>query len=233
MDYNVYYDNANHSYHELVNMLLQNITPEYRSTVLNKLVSYNNQLMISQSQYDPVRLGLLNSRKKDVNELQHPSMYNNTPHNNQNQMPIPLTLPVRASSSFPTQQNKSNVRDPALNISSQTNTSHNVRDPTLNISSQTNTSYNVRDPALNIGSRTKDKNTQYMNPILQTKTNNREYAQKEIDIDDIIDDFSRQERSDTLQEESLEAKLRKLDILHKKIITDKKQRRKNKNSSIL
>jgi hypothetical protein len=168
MDYN-----ANYSYHELVNMLLQNITPEYRSSILNKLVSYNNQLMISQSQYDPARSGLLNSRKKDVNELQHPSTYNNNRFSNQ-QMPMPLTLPMRASSSYPVQPAKSTARPPI----------------------------------------------KFM----------EENVQGEIDIDDIINDFSPQE---TPQTESMEAKLRKLDTLHKKIIADKRQRRKNKNASIL
>ncbi len=141
---------TNHTYHELVNMLLQNITPEFRSMVLNKLVTYNNQLIKSQS-YDPARPSALNSRRKDVNELQHPSMYSNTRSNN----PTPLTLPIRGNNFTVNQVTPTYIPEP-------------------------------RAP--------------------------------EIDIDDIIDDFS--------EPESLESKLRKIDALHKKIITDKKQRRK-------
>jgi hypothetical protein len=148
------------SYVDLVNMLLQNITPEYRAIILNKLVTYNNQLLaqanMSPIQIDPTRSSLLNARKKDVSELQHPSIYGNQDQRNN----VPLSLPIRANNNFPSQK-------------------------------------------------------------------------EEIDINDIIDDIiddNHNSHSDDKKLDLLDAKLRKLDILHKKIIADKK-RRKNRNSS--
>jgi len=139
-------------------MLSQNITPEYRAMVLNKLTIMNQNLM-KQTPIDPARPGVLSSRKKDISELQHPSVYNNG--NNR----LPTQLP---NFQLPLNNEKRNHNPP----------------PEKKYSP-----YPVGD---------------------------------NFDIDDIIDDFSQEPKN----EESIDDKLKKLNMLHSKIIADKKQRRK-------
>uniref|UniRef100_A0A6C0CA78 Uncharacterized protein n=1 Tax=viral metagenome TaxID=1070528 RepID=A0A6C0CA78_9ZZZZ len=89
------------SYSELVNTLSQNITPEQRAVVLNKLTIMNQNLLNSAKVYAPVskndgvefkssapvRAGVPSHRKKDISELQHPSMYNNANNRMPTQIP--------------------------------------------------------------------------------------------------------------------------------------------------
>jgi hypothetical protein len=87
-------------YWTLVQMLMNQITPEIRKLVLEKLTEMNNHLIIKpsvHSQSDLSRSSVLNSRKKDVLEIQHPSLdFLNTTAS----IPIPLNMPINANNQF-------------------------------------------------------------------------------------------------------------------------------------
>lgn len=162
-----YQKNSTTDYASLVNALTCQITPEYRAVILDKLVEINNQLLAKTqsssrgnqfvNQSDPARSCILNPRKKDVSELQHPS----TLANSYTPSIVPITRPSH---------------------------SHAL--------SQTP--------------------SQYTPSIKKT-------IEPEFNIDDIIDDFELSEETT-----SLDDKLNKLSSLHKKILSEKKMRRKIK-----
>ena len=97
MDYQYMNTNqiSNLDYWSLVNMLMIQITADTRKQILDRLTEMNNQLLIGmkpQIQPDLARSSMLNSRKKDVSEIQHPSLdrinplpLNGIPMNNNNQ----------------------------------------------------------------------------------------------------------------------------------------------------
>lgn len=90
----------NLDYWSLVQMLLTQISPETRSIILERLVELNNQLLIgSQSTIQPdlARAAVLSSRKKDMSEIQHPSMDR---FNYKGQNPLPLNIPINANNHF-------------------------------------------------------------------------------------------------------------------------------------
>lgn len=95
MDYNnIQYNQIKHmDYWGLVNTLTNQISPETRSMVLDKLVEMNNSLLTTSSgvQMDLSRSTMLNSRKKDVTEIQHPSL---DLFNNKGANPLPMGLPT-------------------------------------------------------------------------------------------------------------------------------------------
>lgn len=79
-------------YWSLVNMLTQQISPITRKQILEKLMEMNNQLFMGQQtniQMDLSRAGALNSRKKDVTELQHPAM---DPRQFKGNNPVPVNF---------------------------------------------------------------------------------------------------------------------------------------------
>jgi hypothetical protein len=174
-------DRGNNSYSDLVNMLSQNITPEQRAVVLNKLTVINQNLLNSTKVYAPVskndgvefkptapvRAGVPSHRKKDISELQHPSVYNN------------------GSSRMPTQF-------PDFRLA----TDDHASSRTL-----TEKKHSQRSRRCEV-------------PVIEDIVN-------DFDIDEIIDDFSHVRKN---EESSIEDKLKKLSMLHTKIIADKKQR---------
>lgn len=72
-------------YWTLVNMLLGHITPEIRKHILERLTELNNGLLYGSSMIpiippDITRPGIINPRKKDMEESIQPNMYKyNTP----------------------------------------------------------------------------------------------------------------------------------------------------------
>lgn len=89
----------NMDYWSLVGMLMNQISPETRKLILEKLTEMNNQLLIgnhSKIQQDLARMGILNSRKKDVSENKHPSM----DILNKGKSPIPLVMPTNYNNQF-------------------------------------------------------------------------------------------------------------------------------------
>ena len=62
-------------YYGLVNLLTKQITPEIRSLVLQQLTYLNDKLLNNQQYVQPdlARASMLQSRKKDATEIQHPS----------------------------------------------------------------------------------------------------------------------------------------------------------------
>ena len=97
MDYQYMNTNqiSNLDYWSLVNMLMIQITPDVRKQILDQLTEMNNQLLIGmkpQIQSDLARSSIHSSRKKDVSEIQHPSLdrinplpLNNIPISSNNQ----------------------------------------------------------------------------------------------------------------------------------------------------
>ncbi len=86
----------NTDYWTLVNKLLTQITPETRKQILERLTEMNNQLLntsFSMGPTDPARMGQINSRKKDVYEVQHPSL---DPYNYKGKNPLPIGTPVNS-----------------------------------------------------------------------------------------------------------------------------------------
>lgn len=75
---------SNMDYWSLVNMLMIQITPETRKHILDRLIEMNNLLLSFQIQPDLLRSPILNTRKKDVTEIQHPSInYTNLNQNSE------------------------------------------------------------------------------------------------------------------------------------------------------
>lgn len=83
----------NMDYWSLVHMLMNQITPENRKLVLERLMEMNNQLMVS----DLTRSSILNSRKKDVSEVKHPSL---DFLNDQGKNPLPMNIPFNANNQY-------------------------------------------------------------------------------------------------------------------------------------
>ncbi|XWV26579.1 hypothetical protein QJ857_gp0488 [Tupanvirus soda lake] len=87
-------------YFSLVNMLMNQISPETRKQILERLTDMNNQLMMgmnSQIQTDLPRSSMLNSRKKDATEIQHPS-FDRLNYKGPN--PLPLNIPINGNNQF-------------------------------------------------------------------------------------------------------------------------------------
>lgn len=173
-------------YFSLVNMLLGQISPEVRSTVLIRLTEMNDRLlsgMQSGVQPDLSRAGALNSRKKDLTEIQHPSLdqYSYKGHN-----PIPLNFPCA---------------DDRLSM-----------DPSASFYQQNN--FPRTDTV-------KNKLNIFPNNKI---TEDYNYKEKEIDLDEIIDDIG-------YEQDYLDDKLLKIKNLHNKIISDKKRRRREKDAT--
>lgn len=175
MDYQ--YNNTNlinnMDYWTLVNILMTQITPDTRKKVLDRLMEMNNQLLMNSislsnipTQPDLSRSSTLNSRKKDVKEIQHPSLDRIT-YKGPN--PLPINAPINAN----------NQPNPYSQISN---------------------------------------NTMHNNIFYKQSMN----MQKEIDLDDIIDEFD--------EPDNLDKELMKISQLHTKIITDKRRRRHNRES---
>jgi len=194
MDYQYLQANQikNLDYWSLVNMLSTQISPETRTIILERLTYMNQQLLMGSSlniQTDLSRAGMLNSKKKDITEQQHPSMDR---LNYKGQNPLPLNIPMNAS----------NTQYMPMNAFGQTNQINPVN-PYL-VSSQMSTP----TPAL-----------LHPQPRQATQTP----VINEIDLDDIIDDLNDEQQTDDLDD-----KLFKIKNLHHKIITDKRQRRKER-----
>jgi hypothetical protein len=197
MDYqnNQFHQIKQLDYWGLVNMLMNQITPDTRAIILERLTNMNNQLLNkSNSQTNAVmnpsvsfgdlsRSSMLNSRKKDATEVQHPSM---DQYNYRGPNPLPLNIPMNYNSMSSMSQ------------------------------------MNVANPM-----------TSSMNPIMNTtnsnqfmpQQNNYHHTPKEIDLDEIINDISNED------DDSLDNKLSKIKNLHTKIISDKRQRRKEKSQN--
>ncbi|XWV25319.1 hypothetical protein QJ856_gp0451 [Tupanvirus deep ocean] len=87
-------------YFSLVNMLMNQISPETRKQILDRLTEMNNQLMMgmnSQIQTDLQRSSMLSSRKKDATEIQHPSLDR---LNYKGPNPLPLNIPMNGNNQF-------------------------------------------------------------------------------------------------------------------------------------
>lgn len=88
-------------YWSLVNMLTSQITPETRKMILDKLSEMNNQLLMGMNmnsiQPDLARSSMLNSRKKDLSETQHPS-FDHLNYKGPN--PLPLNVPINGNNHF-------------------------------------------------------------------------------------------------------------------------------------
>lgn len=171
-------------YWSLVNMLMTQITPEIRKQILVRLMEMNDQLMPNHQKIQPdlARASVLNSRKKDLTESQHPALDR---LNYKGQNPVPIGIPMNANNQY-----------------------------------GANNQYNPNPYQINsnngIGSAPMN-NFSTKNQISRKDSNN------EIDLDDIINDI----HSD---QDNLDEKLSKIKTLHTKIITDKRRRRKEKES---
>ena len=93
---------SNMDYWTLVNMLMNQITPDIRKQILDRLTEMNNQLLpTNRTQPEISRTSILNSRKKDLNETQHPSL---DLFNYSNQNPLPLfpipNIPINTNNSY-------------------------------------------------------------------------------------------------------------------------------------
>ena len=134
MDYQYINTNqiSNMDYWSLANMLLTQINVETRKQILERLTEMNNQLIMGmgvQIQPDLARPSMLNSRKKDVSEVQHPAMdrlnYKLPVQESQHSMqrssnPVPINIPINSTSS---QFNMNNSYQMPLNNYNQYSTS--------------------------------------------------------------------------------------------------------------
>lgn len=97
-------------YWSLVNMLMNQITPETRAIILEKLTEMNNSLLSKNKmmcernlEMDLSRTISMNSRKKDLDEQIHPSLdiyRNNSTQHNILENPIPLNIPINSNNQF-------------------------------------------------------------------------------------------------------------------------------------
>lgn len=200
---------SNLDYWTLVNMLMNQITPETRKKILERLTEMNNQLMIgscdaetrpiamqqstastaqllgsswqasSQIQPDLARSSMLNPRKIDATEIQHPSIDH---LNYKGANPLPLNIPIN--------NNQFNVSNP----------------------------YHAMTPNIAMG-----QIPQMVMPINCNVGQQRNNITHEIDLDDIIDELHG-------VPDELDEKLAKIKKLHTKIITEKRRRRKERDN---
>jgi len=87
---------SNMDYWSLAAMLMNNISPQIRKQILARLTEMNEQLMPTFGSYDNTqpdlsRTGSISSRKKDQDEIPHPSL-NFLNYNGQNPLPLPIPL---------------------------------------------------------------------------------------------------------------------------------------------
>lgn len=91
---------SNMDYLSLVGMLTEQITPEKRKEILQRLMEMNDQLLMGYGttgqgfQTEPPRIGRLNSRKKDLTENMHPSF---DQYNYKGQNPLPFGMPINSN----------------------------------------------------------------------------------------------------------------------------------------
>ena len=183
------YNNVNQinnmDYWSLVQALSTQISPQYRAVVLSRLTEMNNQLLLgnqSNIQMDLARAGSINSRKKDANELSHPS-FDHTQY--------------RSQQGEPRNSNFDSMRTSSSDIYK---TAGLINIPSTPATHPTHSTYSTY-------------------PTHPTSS-----FEPEINIDDIIDDLDNKPQIDNLDQ-----KLYKIKNLHSKILTDKRNRRKEKN----
>lgn len=198
-------------YWSLVNMLMNQISPDIRKQILERLTEMNNQLLMenlfkdgmsvmqTKNQPDLARAAILNSRKKDLSEMQHPSLNN---YNYKGQNPLPFDIPSNTNSKF-------NMNQYQMMAPSETN----------NMSLWGNT---VPMSEINM-EKNKETSNNY-NMIPQHNIPNKKQM-FEIDLDDIIEDIHN-------ESDHLDKKLEKIKALHTKIITDKKRRKREKEQKL-
>ena len=213
----------NSDYWTLVNMLMNQITPDVRKLILDRLTEMNNQLIIGTSsqtllsgnkinsvsegnqlpirsdawqiQPDLARSSVMNSRKKDISEMQHPSLdFLNT----KGQNPLPLQFNMN-SYQMP-------VMDQTLYTSDRSTIS--TRQMTLPCQSRNLNTPGTREQAL-------PKNKKQYNAQIDNEYTN------EIDLDDIIEEIHN-------EPDELDEKLMRIKKLYAKIITDKRRRKKER-----
>jgi len=202
-------------YWNLINLLSTQLTPEIRRLVLERLTEINNQMIrlgssVSGSYVDIptdlARSGFINSRKKDLNETQHPAVYSR----NDGTSPMSLNLPVNPrpiSSTSGTDSfgqmggTGSGVMGNPYGLTG------------LNASPNT-VGFNPANPFVNMST----------NPVSRPQPG-PEFKfsidePREFDIDELIGEED--------SEEDLDDKLARISALRHKIIRDKKQRKKAK-----
>lgn len=116
-------------YWSLVNMLMNQISPSIRKQILERLMYMNDQLINNQLMNnqlmnnqlmndmnlnlqtdmlsDLTRSTKMNSKKKDLSELQHPSLDS---LNYKGQNPIPINIPINANNQYGTRDDKLHPR---------------------------------------------------------------------------------------------------------------------------
>ena len=101
-------------YWSLVNMLMNQITPETRAIILEKLTEMNNSLLSKNNisgktiyernlEMDLSRTSSMNARKKDLDEQIHPSLdiyRNNSVQHKILENPIPLNIPINSNNQY-------------------------------------------------------------------------------------------------------------------------------------
>ncbi len=106
-------------YLSLVKMLSEQIMPEKRKSILERLTEMNNQLLMGFTGIDNMselpRTGMMSSRKKDLTENYHPSF---DQYNYKGQNPVPFGLPVNSNGDhFDYRLNFDQIKTPNINNS--------------------------------------------------------------------------------------------------------------------
>lgn len=87
----------NLDYWSLVNMLMNQITPEIRKQILNRLIKMNDQLLIDINTQTDLSNSSVSTSRKDSLEFQYPSI-DNLDYKNQNT--LHLTIPTNNNNPF-------------------------------------------------------------------------------------------------------------------------------------
>lgn len=223
MDYQ--YMNANQintmDYWSLVNMLLTQITTDTRKEILERLIVMNEQLILSSKtqqkiHVDPARNSFLSTRKKDTVEIPNPSL-DRINYNGQN--PLPLNVPTNAN-------NTNNLND--MSGIGNSNNQYNQNpylpnNPTMPINNFLNNN-NYPNNYSNNSNNNQYNHANLSNQSIQSTQASqppRQNSLSEIDLDDIINDIHN-------EPDVLDDKLAKIKMLHTKIISDKRRRRKER-----
>jgi len=177
----------NMDYWSLVQTLSTQITPEYRSMILNRLVEMNNQLLSSTRNIPSDPIGLTQHRS-DRTVLNNP--IEPTPLRSGKSVPQP-----DLSRSYTQNSRKKDISE--------------LQHPSMNLAQYRGTNPLPLDLSRNFNTELEPKSS--IEPKIDIDI--------DIDIDDIIDDLN-----DPLVD-GLDQKLDRIKFLHTKILTDKRNKR--------
>lgn len=207
----------NLDYMGLINMLMNQISPEIRAVVLERLTEMNNQLLVGNQiniQTDLARSGMLNFRKKEMTELQHPS-WDKLKNPSTNFAPVQFSSGSYENSFYQDQETRNMAANE--NLKSRNDFKSRENPIPLDLPINSNNYQNNQTNNLNHFGYSSKRNYQ------------------DIDLDDIINEITSKPNSgfkgnltETLDVDNLDIKLSQIKKLHQKLLTEKRQKKREK-----